>query len=151
MSFLADSKRLIVLDQRYDHHYDFLQKELDMDVAKLFFLCLLLGYKSGRKKEDYKAGRKQFRTSYLSEEQRAIMYTIGEEICDHQFFKNVTDPNLITKIVKEYQLYSSGGMEILLEDVFNTQLINDQLNPAYKNYDYDLLCYLYAKLEVAPF
>lgn len=151
MSFLSDGKRLIVLDQRYDHHYEFLQKQLDMDIAKLFFLCLVLGYKTGRKQENFIAGRKQFRPSYLSEDQRAVMYTIGEEICEHQLFKNFTDQSYITKIIKEFQLYSSGGMEILLEEVFSSQLTNNQLNPAYKNYDYDLLCYLYAELEVAPF
>lgn len=151
MGFLSEGKRLITLDKRYDHHYDFLQKELDMDVAGLFYLCLLLGYTSSNKKDDYQAGRKQFRTSYLSEEQVAVLYTLGEEISNYTLFKNLNDGEIVKKIIREFQLYSSGGMETLLEEVFSSQLINDHLNPSYKNYDYDLMRYLYERLEAVPF
>lgn len=151
MDFLSDGKRLIVLDQRYDHHYDFLQKELEMDVSKLFYLCFLLGYTTGRKMDDYIPGKKQFRTSYLSEDQRSVIYTIAEELTDYKLLKQFNNPDLIKTSIREFQLYSSGGMEILLEDVFSAHLINNHLNPAYKNYDYDLICYLYNRLESVPF
>lgn len=151
LGFLTDGKRVIKLDKRYDHHYDFLQKELDMDVASLFYLCFLIGYTTGSKKANYIPGRKQFRTSYLSEEQRAVLYTISEEISDYKLFKNLTDQEIIGVIIKDFQLYSSKGMEILLEEVFSKQLTNDQLNHSYKNYEFDLMCYLYDRLSSVPF
>lgn len=151
MSFLSDGKRVIVLDRRYDEHYQVLQDELGMDISKLFYLCFLLGYRNGRKKEDFQPGKKQFRSAYLSEDQRAVLYTIAEEISDYELFKNMKDTEMIQSIIKEFQIYSSGGMDILLEEVFSAQLVNGYLNPAYKNYDYDLLCYLYDKIEEVPF
>lgn len=151
MDFLSEGKRLIKIDEKYEYHYDKIQEKTDLDISKIFYLCLLLGYLNGRKTDTFKPGRKEFRVSYLNDDQRAVFYTIANDITNSELLKHFGEAEMITKIIREYQNYSNGGMEILLENVFEPNMINGQFNDAHTNYDLDLMSYLYDQLVQVPF
>lgn len=148
MNFLMEGKRTIKADERYENIYTVLNEKIGMSIGEIFYLCVLLGFKYRKKGENFIAGRKEFRVTYLGENQRSILYAIANESLS---LVKLNTSEKINSIIHDYQLYSNGGMEILIDDVFRSHYINGHLNPNYNNYDIDLVKYIYDQLLNIPF
>ncbi|CRH20589.1 hypothetical protein ACN6J9_06570 [Carnobacterium maltaromaticum] len=148
MKFLTEGNRTIKADAKYEDIYQQLNEKTGMGIAEIFYLCVLIGFKNQRKSEGFITGRKEFRVTYLDETQRSVLYAIANEQTP------LVDLNTAEKIkqtISEYQKYSNGGMEILIEEVFKNNCIKGHLNESYKDYDVDMICYVYDQLNEMPF
>lgn len=148
MSFLNDGKRTIKADVRYDQIYTQLNSKTRMTISEIFYLCVLLGFKNNRKSDEFQSGRKEFRVTYFNESQRSILYAISNEI--HEI-SELSQPENLNEVIKEIQKYSNGGMDILIENVFEDRYRDGSLLDSYSNYDIDILKYIYDELTEVPF
>lgn len=148
MDFLSEGKRTIKADEKYEDIYTKLTNKTGMSIHEIFYLCVLLGFKSQYKSDGFTAGRKEFRVTYLNETQRSILYTIANEF---KPLSELTTPEAISEVIKEYQKYSNGGMELLIENVFKDRYRDGLLQDNYKKYDVDILKYVYDQVTEIPF
>lgn len=151
MSFLDKGGSTVKADVKHEQVYDLLHEKLDLEIHNIFFVSFVIGYLKGKKSEDFTAGRKEFRVTYLDEKQKSIMYTIGNEMVDGEFFRDPQNGDLIRKIIREYQLYATAGMDIIINEIFDDFSIGGQLNPTIADYDIEFIKYLYDELNIAPF
>lgn len=148
MDFLSEGKRTIKADEKYEDIYTKLTNKTGMSIHEIFYLCVLLGFKSQYKSDDFTAGRKEFRVTYLNETQRSILYTIANEF---KPLSELTTSEANSEVIKEYQKYSNGGMELLIENVFKDRYRDGLLQDNYKKYDVDILKYIYDQVTEIPF
>jgi len=148
MNFLSEGKRTIKADEKYEDIYTKLTDKTGMSIHEIFYLCVLLGFKSQYKSDNFTTGRKEFRVTYLNEMQRSILYTIANEF---RPLSELTTPEGISEVIKEYQKYSNGGMELLIGNVFKERYRDGLLQDNYKNYDVDILKYIYDQVTEIPF
>lgn len=151
MSFLDNSGTTIKADKKHEDAYDLLHEKLELEISNLFFISLIIGYRKGVKSNSFAPGKKEFRVSYLNDSQKSIMYTIANECTDGEFFSDPSNEVLSKKIIREFQLYATAGMDIIINDIFKHYTVNGQLNSAKSDYDVQLLKYLYQELNTAPF
>ncbi|MGP6145716.1 hypothetical protein [Jeotgalibaca sp. A122] len=151
MKFLEEGSRTIKADEKYEHIYTKLNEKTGLKIQDIFFLCVVLGYKNQRTSSDFQVGKKELRVTYLSETQRSILYAIGGNLEEINILQNPTDKDAIAKVIREYQKYSNGGMEILIERVLKNNFNGNQLSDSYANYDVDLLKFVYSELSAIPF
>ncbi len=148
MNFLSEGKRTIKADERYEDIYTKLSEKTDMNNPEIFYLCVLIGFHSKRKSDDFIIGRKEVRVSYFDEKQRSILYAIANEFVP---LSELTDIETTNLVIKEYQKYSNGGMEILIEAVFKNRYKNGILQDSYTKYEVDILKYIYEQITEIPF
>lgn len=148
MSFLSEGKRTIKADERYENIYTKLTERTGMNIPEIFYLCVLLGFKNQRQSTEFTAGRKELRVSYFDENQRAILYTIANE---HHSLTEFSDAEKVSQIIRGFQKYSNGGMEILIEEVFKDRYREGSLQDSYPKYDVDILKFLYDQITEIPF
>ncbi|GBD61698.1 hypothetical protein [Tetragenococcus halophilus] len=148
LNFLSEGKRLIKVDEKYEDIYTTLTEKTGLAIHEIFYLCTLLGFKSQQKSEEFIGGRKEFRVSYLEETQRSVLYAIANETIK---LSELTTSDAINSVIKEYQRYSNGGMEILIENVLNNHYKDGRLQENYTKYDIDILKYIYDQLIAIPF
>lgn len=148
MDFLSEGKRTIKADEKYEDIYTKLTDKTGMSIHEIFYICVLLGFKSQYKSNDFTPGRKEFRVTYLDETQRSILYTIANEF---RPLSELTIPEIISEVIKEYQKLSNGGMELLIENVFKDRYREGLLQDNYAKYDVDILKYIYEQVTEIPF
>lgn len=148
MNFLSEGKRTIKADERYEDIYTKLSEKTGMNIPEIFYLCVLIGFHSKRKSDDFITGRKELRVAYFDETQRSILYAIASEF---KPLPELNDTETINSVIKEYQKYSNGGMEILIENVFKDRYKKWILQDNYTKYEVDLLKYVYEKTTEVPF
>lgn len=148
MSFLSEGKRTIKTDEKYESVYQVLSDKTGMSIAEIFFFCVLIGKRSETKSMDFKPGMKEFRPSYFTETQRGVMYGIADTIIP---ITEIDTPEKVNEIIREYQLLSNGGMEIIISEVLKDRYKDGQLDEKYDGYSIDLMKYLYSKLNAVPF
>lgn len=151
MGFLDDASRTIKADVKYENIYTVLNKNTGLRIQDIFYLCVLVGFKEHKKSEEFQLGRKEFRVSYLEEIPRSILYAIANEVKPLTELSTEATPESYNQIVKEFQLYSNGGMELLLSRVFKEKYHNGTLQENYDDYDIDILKYLYDQINEIPF
>lgn len=140
--------RLIVTDSRYKDVYNLLSKQSGLNINTIFLLTLLLGYRENRQGQGLKQGGAEFRPSYFKQEQKLIILGIIYELFGKDTLNNIDDSSLLKEIEEKLQLYSNGGMEILLENFLGSNPINGEFVTTYTNADIDLLKFIFEKLSV---
>lgn len=142
MDFLMD-QALLYTSKKYEEIYIHFNTELDMKYQDLFLLCTSIGFKHNRKKRPDERGR-EFRTNYLTSKQKATAYSII--LSDSEIGKNIEafeESDFRLKARKTLEDYAEGGMEILVEEVFSSRWDGHKLDSSYKEYEVDLLSYIY--------
>lgn len=148
MDFLTEGKRTIKADVMHEEVYQQLNEKTGMGIAEIFYFCVLLGFKNQHQSTEFRAGRKEFRVTYLDETQRSILYAIANEKVP---LIELNTQEKIKEVIFDYQKYSNGGMEILIQKVFKNHYINGSLDNTYDDYDLDLIRYMYDNLNEMPF
>lgn len=148
MNFLSEGKRTIKADVRYEDIYTKLSEKTDMTISEIFYLCVLIGFHSKRKSNDFIVGRKELRVTYLDETQKSVLYAIANGL---KPLSELTGAEAINTVIREYQKYSNGGMDILIEDVFKDRYQDGILQSSYTKYEIDILKYVYENITELPF
>jgi hypothetical protein len=150
MDFLAN-QALLYTSKKYEEIYFHFNEKCEMKYQDLFLLCATLGFKKNRKRKLDGKGR-ELRTNYLNSRQKATVYSIilsDEELGKNiEAFESQDFPLTARKRIEEY---AEGGMEILVEDVFDRRWDGNKLDQAYNEYEVDLLSYIYADSNEVPF
>ncbi|TDT72506.1 hypothetical protein EV215_0316 [Hypnocyclicus thermotrophus] len=150
MDFLSE-QQLIFTSKKYEDIYIFFNETFSIKYQDLFILCSAIGFKNNRHIKFDSKGR-ELRSNYFSSAQKATAYSIiladkeiGREI---EKFEN---KNFMLLARKKLEEYAEGGMEILLEEVFENKFIESKLDIVYKEYDIDLFSYVLEKFDEIPF
>src|SRR5699024_1182382 len=151
MSFLQEPGMLIYDSEKYDDIYIRINKEFKINYKNIFLLSASLGARKGVKLPVEKRGR-EFRASYLSEEEEELAYAIV--LNDGDTGKNIEvfdDPEFRFKGSKVLQEYAEGGMSVLVDNVIKEKWNGIKLDSRYDNYGVDIMKYLIAELNQVPF
>lgn len=151
MDFINQMKGTIKLDGRYKSFQEELKAIANFENKDVFMISVVLGYKNGRKSDNFETGGMEFRPVYLSKDDRSVLYTFAFDIYKDEFVKNIEDKNFQDNLFDEFVKYSNGGMDILHEEVFQDNMVKGQFIRDYSDYDTDLMKYIYQSLTEAPF
>lgn len=151
MDFIAEMKGSVKLDIRYENFQKGLRDVTRFDAKDIFMLGVILGYREKRRSDDFEGGGLEFRPTYLSFEDKTILYSMAYDIYGESFFSKIVDEEFHKEFFQILFKYSNGGMEILYEDVFEDTLTEGQFRKNYLDYDSDLLKYMYQSMTKAPF
>lgn len=153
MDYLASGIKTIKLDKRYEHFYTIINNATSATIHEIFLLCLSIGFKKDRRKETGTLGTKEFRTSYLTQKDRAFMYSIMIQIDKDNFFTNIVEPSYQKEMEKTLISYANGGSEILIEEVIKDNWIesSELIDSHIKDLDLELAKFIYQELETIPF
>lgn len=146
-----DGKRLISLDKRYKYHYTKLREYINVNTATIFLLCVLIGYKSGEKLDVIQSGGAEFRPSYYDIYQRSLIYAIAYNEYGDDLYKKIGDRDFQNEFRDMLIMYSNSGMETLINEVFQENMIDGKFLSSYTEYDTDLLKYVYQSIIDVPF
>ncbi len=150
MDFLMD-QALLYTSEKYESIYVLFREEYEIKYQELFLICASLGFKRNRDVHFSRHGR-EFRTNYLNTKQKAAAYSII--LSDMEIGRNIEsfeDTDFRLKARKKLEAYAEGGMDILVEDVFNIHWDGHKLDPTYKEYEIDVLSYIYEDAVAVPF
>ena len=150
MDFLSE-QQLIFTSKKYENIYKVLNKTIDVKYHDLFMLCASIGFKNNRKKAVVEKGR-EFRSNYLSREQKATAYSII--LSDSELGRKINkfeDKEFILEARKALEQYAEGGMEILVEEVFKSKWTGEILDENYSEYEVDIISYIYEQSQEIPF
>ena len=116
--FLGPGTSLVKTPTEVIDIYEVLSNKLNMKNQNIFMLGFCIGYRSGERKESTDFNGKEFRTSYLSSNQRGILYAVGinEEILNEKA-ESYTDQKNQAKFRKLYVEYSTSGLLKLKEEI----------------------------------
>jgi len=147
--FLAN-QILIYPGDRYKPIYDFFREKYDISISELFLLCMAVGRSKSRKGER-EGTILQFRSNYLTTHQRKYVYAVllseDEETKVETFLEKERHTKFIREIIEKYAV---GGMEILIEEIFQDNWDGNTLE--YRdNYLYSLEKYVSSIAEEIPF
>lgn len=151
MEFIQGSQIIFYTSQKYEAIYIRISKDLKISYKEIFLLCVSLGAKNNKKTKLEKRGR-EFRASYLNDEEVNLLYTIL--LNDSSVGKNIDsfdDPEKQVEMKKILEEYAEGGMDILVEEIFKERWNGVQLDEKYNTYSIDMLKYLIANLNAVPF
>ncbi|MFV8829545.1 hypothetical protein [Alkalihalobacterium sp. APHAB7] len=150
MDFLAD-QALLYTSKKYEEIYFYFNTKFEVKYQDLFLLCASLGFKKDQKSSIGERGR-ELRTNYLNTRQKATAYSII--LSDSELGRNIEafdDKEFPKKARKRLEEYAEGGMQVLVEEVFGRRWDGNNLDPAYKEYEVDLLSYIYGDSKEVPF
>lgn len=150
LDFLT-GQRLLFTSQRYKNVYDYLREKLGLKIHEIFLLCATIGFKKGEKLKRVDKGS-EFRSNYFTTQQRASFYTIV--LLDQELGKNVEafdDSDFQIKAIKTMEEYAEAGMTILVNEVFMEKWDGSKLDESYKEYEVDILSYIYNLTNEIPF
>ena len=150
MDFLSD-QQLIFTSKKYEPIYKTLNTLIDVKYHEIFMLAAAVGFKNDKKLPIDERGR-EFRSNYLSREQKATAYSII--LNDNKLGKKISkfeDREFIVEARKCLEQYAEGGMEILVRDVFKSKWTGEILDESYGEYEIDLISYIYEQSMEVPF
>lgn len=139
------------LDQRYKTISNNIRKITGFGHQKVFLLGLIIGYKYGKKSDDFIDGGSEFRPSYFDNDEKHIINSVAYDLFGDQFIQEMNDEKFQTEFKKLCLLYFNGGMEIIIDRVFKDNMKDGQLLNSYTEYDTDLLRFMIDELEGVPF
>ncbi|MBN1074469.1 hypothetical protein DVV91_08960 [Clostridium botulinum] len=151
MDFLKEEQSLMFTSKKYEEVYVFFEKKLEIKYQQLFILCASLGFKKNVSKALDGKGR-EFRSNYLKTSERTTVYLIL--LNDQELGKNIeafSDKDFQLKSRRKLEMYAEGGMDILVKDVFRNRWNGLKLDESYKEYEVDILSYIYADSKEIPF
>lgn len=150
MDFLAE-QQIIFTSKKYESIYKALNTLIDVKYHDLFMLCASIGFKNNKKLPLNDKGR-EFRSNYLSREQKATAYSII--LNDSELGRKINkfeDREFIVKSRKRLEEYAEGGMYILVRDVFKSKWTGELLDESYGEYEVDIISYIYEQSLEVPF
>lgn len=150
LDFLSEQS-LLYTSKEYEDIYIHLGESLKLAYHELFILFASIGAKYGRKDTFTERGR-EMRTNYFNRDQRDLAYSII--LNDNEIGKNIenfSDSKFFNQGRKLLESYAQAGAAIAIEEVFKAHWDGRRLNRDYKEYELDLLTYVYSKLEEVPF
>ncbi|USK93076.1 hypothetical protein [Rossellomorea marisflavi] len=150
MDFLMDQGHLYT-SAKYESIYVLFKEKYEIKYQELFLICASLGFKRNRDIPFSGHGR-ELRTNYLNTKQKAAAYSII--LSDMEIGRNIEsfeDPDFRLKARKKLEAYAEGGMDILVEEVFNIHWDGHKLDSTYKEYEIDVLSYIYEDSVALPF
>lgn len=150
MDFLTDQK-ILSSSQRYSSIYDHFRENYNIKTAELFLICMAIGFHKGEKIKREDKGS-EFRSNYFSTKQRASFYSIV--LTDPELGKEVerfNDSDFQLKAVRTVEDYAEAGMTTLVEEVFMQKWDGNKLDETYKEYEVDILSYIYNLTDETPF
>ena len=150
MDFLSE-QQLVFTSKRYEVIYKSLNNLIDVKYHDLFMLCAVIGFRNNNKLTVEEKGR-EFRSNYLSREQKATAYSII--LNDNELEKKINrfeDREFIVKARKRLEEYAEGGMEILVNTVFKSKWNGEILDGSYDEYEIDIISYIYEQALEVPF
>ncbi|MCI1985270.1 MAG: hypothetical protein LKJ69_01765 [Lactobacillus sp.] len=119
MADLFDGKIDIHLDDRYSTDYETIANNLTaLKIADVYFLCLILGYRSGRSIPADNLKGKEFRPSYFTSLQRNLLYGFALNLPTVKP-EDLTNEAQIMPIYAQLSGYANGGMQWLRDRVFS--------------------------------
>lgn len=151
MNFLQTSQIIFYTSKKYEEIYIHLNSELKLGYKHIFLLCATLGAKNNRKSPIDNNGR-EFRSSYLTNEEENILYSII--LNDSDIGRNIeafNDRDSQVQMRKLLEQYAEGGMDILVDEVFKEKWNGIKLDDSYDEYFVDMLKYTLANLQSVPF
>lgn len=150
MDFLSE-QQLIYTSKKYENIYMTLNKLIDVKYHDLFMLVASIGFKNNSKILIEEKGR-EFRSNYLSREQRSTAYSII--LNDKDLGRKINkfeDKEFILEARKCLEQYAEGGMEILIKEVFKSKWTGEVLDESYDEYEVDIISYMYQNYFEVPF
>lgn len=150
MDFLSE-QQIMYTSKKYEPIYKTLNKNIEIKYHDLFILCAAIGFKNNRSLLIEEKGR-EFRSNYLSREQKATAYSII--LNDSKLGKRINkfeDKEFILEARKALEQYAEGGMEILVEEVFKSKWTGQILDENYSEYEVDIISYIYEQSQEIPF
>lgn len=150
LDFLSEQS-LLYTSREYEDIYIHLAETMKLAYHELFILFASIGAKHGQKETFSQRGR-EMRTNYFNRDQRDLAYSII--LNDSELGKNIdsfTDRDFFNKGRKLLESYAHAGTSIAIKEVFKAHWDGRKLNRDYKEYELDLLTYVYSKLEEVPF
>lgn len=150
MDFLME-QALLYTSEKYEEIYRYFNQELDIKYQDLFIICASIGFKHDRKNELGKRGR-ELRTNYFNTNQKSLIYSIL--LNDPELGRSIEkfeDKEFQREARKKLTFYAEGGMEVIVEKVFGSRWDGYRLDPTYKEYEVDVLSYIYSDVQSVPF
>lgn len=150
LDFLSEQS-LLYSSKEYEDIYIYFNENRQVSYHDLFILFASIGAKSNRH-EPFTGRGREFRTNYFNRDQRDLAYSII--LNDTELGKNIenfSDKEFYSKTRRKLEQYAQGGATIVLEEVFGAHWNGSKLSRDYREYEIDLLTYVYTKLEEAPF
>lgn len=150
MDFLSE-QQIIYTSKKYEPIYKVLNNLIDIKYHDLFILCAAIGFKNNKKLPLYEKGR-EFRSNYLSREQKATAYSIILNDCElGRKINKFEDRDFIVQSRKRLEEYAEGGMDILVKEVFKSKWTGELLDESYGEYEIDIISYIYEESLEVPF
>lgn len=150
LDFLSEQS-LLYTSREYEDIYIHLGESMKLAYHEVFILFASIGAKYGQKEPFSNRGR-EMRTNYFNRDQRDLAYSII--LNDNELGKNIesfSDKEFFNQGRKLLESYAQAGASILISDVFKAHWDGKRLDRNYKEYEFDLLTYVYQKIEEAPF
>lgn len=118
----------------------------------LFVFSAAVGYKYNNPKDILQKSDNAIHCQPISERQLATIFSIiVNDATIGKNFENFIDSDFLSKGLKLVEKYAQGGMEILCDKVFDSNWNGKTLAREYKEYDVDLLRFIYEERTDAPF
>jgi hypothetical protein len=100
-------------DQHYRTLYNDFRNFVAKDMHEIFFLCVCLGYRDGKRKPLGRSKDDRFWSNTITPEEYASFYAIMIE-SNNMEFSSISDDKIVIATMEEY---ANAGMQILLDDV----------------------------------
>lgn len=150
MSYFS-SNNILYTSKKYEDIYIDISKKNNIRYHELFVLLASIGFKRNKKVSFKETGR-EFRLTYLNEEQRTIFSTILLEDRDLSIsIEDLENKEKFKYYDKALCEYAQGGMEILLKEVFPPGIEDNTQAKAYKDYIIDIMNFVYIDSKKQPF
>ena len=150
MDFLSE-QALLYTSKKYEPIYIHLNSKYDIKYQDIFLLCASLGFKKNREQTVEDRGR-ELRTNFFKTDQKAAIYSII--LSDQEIGRDIEEfekPEFRLRSRKKLERYAEGGMSVLVEEVFGIRWDGHKLDESYKEYEVDIVSYLYTDLNEVPF
>ncbi|MBU0903577.1 MAG: hypothetical protein KKF57_00155 [Firmicutes bacterium] len=150
MDFLSE-QALLYTSKEYEQIYIHFNEKYKIKLHDLFLLFASIGAKNGKAVEFTGKGR-EMRTNYFNSDQRDLAYTIilNDELTGKDIDR-FTDKDFFAEARKLLERYAQGGLIIIVEEVFKSRWNGVKLDEDYKDYEIDMLSYVYGSLNDVPF
>jgi len=150
MGFLA-KQRLIFTSKEYEDIYIKFNKSYDIPYQELFLICCTIGFKRNKKVKFKEKGR-EFRSNYWDDDSRVSAYCILLNDKDLNItIEDFNDKDRYLEFQKTLEEYAQGGMQILLDEVFPPNIINNINSKPYDEFIIDIMSYVYKESNAVPF
>ncbi|WP_010289924.1 hypothetical protein [Kurthia massiliensis] len=151
MDFLIEKQIVMYTSKKYEDIYTYFNKNYDLKYHQLFLICAAIGSKMGTSTPLAERSR-EFRSNYYTLNERNLIYAmILNDEAKGKDLERFKDDDFHLEARKMIENYAEGGMDLLVENVFQEKWNGYKLDDTYKNYMIDLMIYILTTLKEVPF